>query len=65
MCEYNHSFVPINDSDVKTGINADNNEASNDENEEDKYEADMNNKYATLGYDDFGIIFNDGPIEYD
>ena len=47
MCEDNHYFVPINDSDVNPGIDADENESNNDENEEDTDEADVKNNDAT------------------
>ena len=47
MCEYNHSFVPINDSNVKPGIDADDNVANNDENEEEDDESDVKNNDAT------------------
>ena len=65
MCEYNHSFGPSKDSDVHPGIDANNNKYKNNENEDNNYEAYVNNNNATLD-DEYGdIIINDGPIEYD
>ena len=65
MCEDNNYFVPIKDSDVIPGIDADNDESKNDENEEVNDGADVKNNYATLDDEDGGIIMHDGHIEYD
>ena len=65
LCEDNHSFVPINDSDVNPGIDADNNKANDDENEEDENDVDGNNNNDTLDDEDGGIMMNDGLIQYD
>ena len=48
MCEYNHSFVPINNSDVNPGINIDDDKSNDDENEYNSDEADMKNNDATF-----------------
>ena len=62
LCEQNHSFVTINNSDVNPDIDTDANKANDDENEEydDKY--DVTNNASTLDDEDGGIITNDGPI---
>ena len=65
MCEDNHLFVPINNSNVNPGIDAHDNENNDDKNEEDKDEADMNNNHSNLDDEDGGIIMNDVNIEYD
>ena len=65
MCEDNHSFVPINDSDVNSGIGAGDNKANNYKNEKDDHEADVKNNDDNLDDEDGGVIINDRPIEYD
>ena len=65
LCEYNHSFVPINGSNANPGINANNEEANYDKNEEDDDEEDVKNNDATFNDEYGGIIMNDFPIEYD
>ena len=65
MCEYNHSFVPINDSNVNPVIDTNGDEAIDDENEEEDNESDVNNNDTTLDDDDVGIIIDDASIEYD
>ena len=65
LCEDNHSFVPINDSDVNPGIDANDYNVNDDENEEDGNEVDRNNNNDTLDDEDGDIIMNDGLIQYD
>ena len=65
MFKDNHAFVPINDSGVNSGIDADDNKSNYDENEEDGDEENVNNNDATLYNEDGVIIINYGLIEYD
>ena len=55
----------MNFSNVNPGINAKDDKAKNDENEEDGDEADVNNNDTIFDDEDSGIVLNDDPIEYD
>ena len=57
--------MSINFSNVNPGIDADANEAKNDENEEEADKDNAKNNNATLDDEDGGIIMNDIPIGYD
>ena len=65
LCEYNYSFVRINNSDVNPGINTDDDVSNDNENEDEYYEVDVNNNDNTLDDEDGGTIINYGPNEYD
>ena len=65
LCEDNHSFVRINNSDVNPGINTDDDVSNYNENEDEDDEVDVNNNDNTLDDEDGGTIINYGPNEYD